>query len=58
MYIIYNFITYYFIDMKVQAVKKHPRAQLMIDNEKRLIYNRITETEYVSVAQLDRATAS
>lgn len=44
--------------MKVQAVKKHPRAQLMIDNEKRLIYNRITETEYVSVAQLDRATAS
>ena len=58
MYIIYNFITYYFIDMKVQEIKKHPRSQLMIDNEKRLIYNRITETEYVSVAQLDRATAS
>ena len=51
-------ITYYFIDMKVQEIKKHPRSQLMIDNEKRLIYNRITETEYVSVAQLDRATAS
>ena len=40
---------------KKEALKKRPQAQLMIDNEKHLIYNRI---KYVSVAQLDRATAS